>query len=646
MTGEGAVAARPPSGFVRFGHLLLVVLVLAALAWAADLYRAFGFVFMNEQYYAGILALGLPALYLLVPASAAQAEQARIPPWYDLVIAAVMAATCVFIMFRYPAIIYNFQGADPSTIVAALLLLVGIIEGLRRTAGVFLSGLLLVFLVYSFFGYMLPGSLQGQHVTFERLVPYLTLDANGIFGVPMQVSTTVIVAFMFFGFLLEPAGGGKFFTDVSMSLMGRYRGGSSKIAIIASSMFGSISGSAVSNVVATGSVTIPLMQRGGYRGSSAAAIEAVASTGGQLMPPLMGVAAFLMAEFIQVDYTSIVFAAIIPSVLYFAALFCVVDQQAARDRIAGIDPSIIPSGRVTLRRGFLYFVPFLCIIVGLFHFNLRPETAALYAALSVLPIGFFVGYGGSRLTLASLHRAIVSTGRASLEMLMIGGAAGIIMGVLNITGLGFGLTLELVRFAGGMLLPLLVLSALLCILLGMGMPTTGVYILLATLVAPSIVELGVSPMAAHLFVLYYGMMSMITPPVAIAAFAAATLAKAPLMETGFKAVQYGWSAFLIPFLFIFSPGLIMEGHPVDIVFTLCTALVGVWCVSGAITAFLTQPLSPVMRAVYLVVGLALLLPVDIFAGAHIVNGVAAVALGGLLVVTRLGRFGVAVDETK
>lgn len=644
--GSEVATSSEATVLVKFAHLLLIVLVLAALAWAADLYRAVGMLFMNEQYYAGILALGLPALFLLVPANGHQASARRSPPWYDVVIAVVMALTSIFIMVRYEAIIYNFQGAEVSTIAAALLLLLGILEGLRRTAGTFLFALLLVFVLYAFFGYLLPGSLQGQRVTFERLVPYLTLDANGIFGVPMQVATTVIVAFMFFGFVLEPAGGGKFFTDLAMSMMGRYRGGSSKIAVLASSLFGSISGSAVSNVVATGSVTIPLMRRGGYSASSAAAIEAVASTGGQLMPPLMGVAAFLMAEFIQVDYTSIVYAAIIPSVLYFAALFCVVDQQAARDKISGIDKALIPSGSKTLRRGFLNFIPFLFIIVGLFHFNLKPETAALYAALTVIPIGYFFGYGGARLSLKALYTATLSTGRASLEMLMIGGAAGIIMGVLNITGLGFGLTLELVRIAGGMLFPLLLLSALLCIILGMGMPTTGVYILLATLVAPSIVQLGVSPMAAHMFVLYYGMMSMITPPVAIAAFAAATLAKAPLMETAFKAVQFGWSAFLIPFLFVFSPGLIMEGDWVDIAFTFVTALVGVWCVSGAITGYLTRPVTRFMRPIYLLVGLALLLPVDIFSGAHIVNAVAAVGLVALLAAARFADPAVAVEQAK
>jgi len=634
-TTAGAITVEPVARAMQHvANALLFVMVLAALAWAGDLFRTFGLIFLNEQYYAGMLALGMPALFLMVPASRRRFRRNHVP-WYDIAIAIVLAATNVYIVIAYPAIIYNFQGATPATIVAASILLLGFIEGLRRTAGTFLFVLLLVFLGFALFGHFLPGGLQTQKVSLDRLIPYVTLDANGIFGVPMQVSTTVIIAFMFFGLLLEPAGGGRFFTDVAMSLMGRYRGGSSKIAVIASSLFGSISGSAVSNVVATGSVTIPLMKRGGYPPASAGAIEAVASTGGQLMPPLMGVAAFLMAELIQVNYSDIVIAAIIPSLLYFAALFFVVDLQAARDNIQGIERSLIPNGFDTLKRGFLYLTPFLVIILGLFRFRLQPETAALYAAISVLPIGFLVGYRGDRLTWKKLLSAVLTTGKASLEMLMIGGAAGAIMGVLNITGLGFGLTLELVGLAGGMLIPLLLLAAILCIILGMGMPTTGVYILLATLVAPAIVELGVSPMASHLFVFYYGMMSMITPPVAIAAFAAATVANAPMLATGWKAVQFGWSAYLIPFLFVFSPALVMQGTWTEIVLTVLTALVGVWCVSGAIIGYLGGRLSLAMRVIYVVVGLALLLPVDTFPHAEWINVLGAVLLTTLLTVTRV-----------
>ena len=264
------------------------------------------------------------------------------------------------------------------------------------------------------------------------------------------------------------------------------------------------------------------MKKGGYPTHSAAAIEAVASTGGQLMPPMMGVAAFVMAELLQIGYAEVVIAALIPAILYYAALFIQVDLQAARDGILPIEKSLIPRLLPVVGRGGIFLTPFVVIVLCLFRWTLQPETAALYAALTLLPIGFLLGYGGDRLSLDSLVASFVKTGKAGLELLMIGGAAGAIIGVLNISALGFALTSELVGIAGGSLVVLLILAAFVCILLGMGMPTLGVYILLATLVAPAIIELGVPDLSAHLFVMYFGMMSMITPPVAIAAFAAAT----------------------------------------------------------------------------------------------------------------------------
>lgn len=633
MDADHATGGCTEPWLVKYvGKSLLLLLTLGSLAWAADAYRALGLIFLNEQFYSGMLALGMPALFLMVPASGRRIRHHV--PWYDVLIAVLMAGTCIYITVHFQAIMYNTGIADTGTIVAATILLCGVAEGLRRTAGTVLFLFLLAFLLFGLVGHYIPGPLQGDNVSLERLIPYVTLDPNGIFGVPIQVSTTVVIAFIFFGFLLEPAGGGRFFTDASTSLMGRYRGGSSKIAVVASSLFGSISGSAVSNVIATGTITIPMMRKGGYDKSSAAAIEAVASTGGQLMPPMMGVAAFLMAELLQVNYSEVVIAAILPGILYYLALFFVVDLQAVRDRISPIDQKLIPSLWPTLKAGGLYLLPFVVIVLGLFQWNWQPETAAFYAALTIMPIAFFIGYRGTKLTFATLMDALFSTGRASLELLMIGCAAGAIMGVLNISGLGFGLTLGLVDLARGNLMLLLVLSALLCIVLGMGLPTTAVYILLATLVAPSLVELGVPIMAAHMFVFYYGMMSMITPPVAIAAFAAATIAEAPMMKTGWRAVQFGWVAYLIPFLFVFSPSLIMQGSPLTIALTFITACIGVWIISGVLVGYLDRRLSWTQRGLYLVAGICLLLPVDMIAHAIWLNVAGGVGMAAILVFNR------------
>ncbi len=634
---EVEAEAAAPTGDILVkwaGGGLCALLTLGALLWAADLYRAVGLIFMNEQFYAAMLAIGLAALYLCVPARKG-APRTHVP-LYDLIFAAVSAAAALYVTVEYPTILDNFADNPPDAVAAAAVLLAAIVEGLRRTAGPILFAFLMFFLVFALVGHLIPGRLQGESVPVDRLAIYVVLDANGMFGFPMKVSTTIVLAFMFFGFLLEPAGGARFFTDISAGLMGRFRGGSSKIAIVGSSLFGSISGSAVSNVVSTGVITIPLMKRGGYPTHSAAAIEAVASTGGQLMPPMMGVAAFVMAELLQIGYAEVVLAALIPAILYYAALFIQVDLQAARDGILPIDRSMIPRLLPVAGRGGIFMTPFVVIVLCLFRWSLQPETAALYAALTLLPIGFLLGYGGDRLSFHSLVASFVKTGKAGLELLMIGGAAGAIIGVLNISALGFALTSELVGIAGGSLLILLVLAAIVCIVLGMGMPTLGVYILLATLVAPAIIELGVPDLSAHLFVMYFGMMSMITPPVAIAAFAAATLAGAPMMKTGWQAVKYGWSAYLIPFVFIMSPALIMQGGALEVALSFTTALFGVLLVSVAVTGFLFTPIAPAFRIVHAAAGLALIVPIYAFAQAPWLN-LAGGGLGAALIAADVVR---------
>lgn len=609
MTPIPAAKSSGHSGMPRpilLGRILCLLLTVGSLAWAADLYRSLGLGIMNEQFYAGMLVIIMPAVFICLPRKG-QSDQS-IMPWYDVIAAAICCLSAVYVAVEYPTILDNFAENPPEAVVAGAILLVGVAEGLRRSAGNILFAFLLFFILFALFGQFIPGRLQGEEVSLERLAIYLSLDSNGMFGFALKVTLTVVVVFVFFGLLLEPAGGAGFFTDISSALMGRYRGGSSKIAIVASSLFGSISGSAVSNVMSTGVITIPLMRKGGYPAHSAAAIEAVASTGGQLMPPMMGVAAFVMADMLQVEYIEIVLAALIPAILYYATLFIQVDLLAARDGIKSLPASMIGAVWPILRAGGLFVIPFVVVVVCLFVFSLQAETSALFAAISILPIGILVGYKDEKLTSRKIVDVFIRTGRAGIEIIMIGGAAGIIIGVLNLSGLGFALTLELVNIGDGNLAVLLLLAAVICIILGMGMPTIAVYILLATLVAPAIIELGVPAMAAHLFVFYYGLMSMITPPVAIAAFSAASLAGAPMMKTGWSSVKFGWSAYLVPFLFVMSPNLIMQGEPLAIIISFVTALLGVWSISVGIMGYFMKPVGKIWRTVCGVIGLALLLP--------------------------------------
>lgn len=593
----------------RLGLALCGLISLASLGWALDVYRELGMSFMNEQFFAMVMAIALPAVLLMYRADRSDLLQAA--PIYDWLLALVGFANGVYVAIYYPDILDRLYTSPVDAVIAGSVFVGLIAEGLRRTAGKVLFLFLMFILLFGFFSHYLPFNFRGEEISYARYVVFLGLDSNGLLGLALKVSTTMITAFLLFGFVLEKAGGAEFFTDFSKSVVGAKRGGSAKIAIVASSLFGSISGSAVSNVVSTGVVTIPLMRRSGYSNEDSAGVEAVASTGGQLMPPMMGIAAFLMAEILQRPYSEIVIAAIIPALLYYIALFTHVDLLAVRDRIKPLQASQIGKLGPIFSKGWLFFIPFVVIIMGLFTFNLQPETAAVYGSVSLLPIGLFLGYGTIKLSLRDALPILVRAGQAALEIMMISAAAGIIIGVLNISGLGFALTLELVYMLDGNLLILLLVVASMSIVLGMGMPTVGVYLLLATLLAPSIVESGIPALAAHLFVFYFGIMSLITPPVAIAAFTAATLARADAFKTVWAAVRFGWVAYLIPFLVVASPVMIMDGTWPHIAASFVTAVAGVWFVTATIVGVWRGPMNVMIRSAFLVGGLLLIVPTDL-----------------------------------
>jgi TRAP transporter 4TM/12TM fusion protein len=384
--------------------------------------------------------------------------------------------------------------------------------------------------------------------------------------------------------------------------------------VLGSCLFGSISGSAVANVVATGVVTIPLMKKAGYPAHKAGAIEAVASTGGQLMPPVMGAAAFLVAEFLETSYAAVALAALVPGLLYYLALFIQADLEAAKEKIPPVDPESIPKARPVLRKGWFFPPAFIVLLFCLFYLNYQPEKAVLLAIAALIIPAVIIGFNGKRFGPRDLLASILETGHSSVELILITGAAGIVIGVLGISGIGYQLTLGLVQIGQGNLFLLLMLSAVVCIILGMGLPTVGVYVLLASLVAPSLIEVGVSPMAAHMYVMYFGMMSMITPPVAIAAFAAASLAQADAMRTGFAATRFGWTAFIVPILFVYSPTLLLIGDPVSVGWAFITALFGVWLISIAAVGYFMRSLPATTRILLGFAGLASLIPASAFGG--------------------------------
>jgi TRAP transporter, 4TM/12TM fusion protein len=601
---------------------LAAAITLAAMAWSLDVPRMMGVSYYPQQFLAVILALTLPLTFMLYrPNRERRLDEAL--PWHDIACAILSLGACAYIAINYASVV-NFVFTRPvEAWLPGVILLILLLEGLRRSTGWVLVVIMVVFLLYAMFGNVIPGRLAGRPQDWQKLAGYMAYDVNGIFGLSLSVGATIVVAFIFFGALLQTTGGAKFFTDAALLSMGRYRGGSMKIAVAASGLFGSISGSAVANVVATGVVTIPMIKRDKYPAHKAGAIEAVASTGGQLMPPVMGAAAFLMAEFLQVPYSDVALAALVPALLYYGALFIQADLEAAKLGIKSAPEDQIPSGR-TIVGGLHFLIAFGLLIYALFSMNWLPERAAFLACASVVATAAVFGYDGMRASLRQLLMTVVDTGEAVVEIVVISAAAGIVIGVMNITGLSFNLTYALVQLGGGSAIVLLLMSAVVCIILGMGLPTLAVYVLLASLVAPALVEVGLHPMAAHLFVLYFGMMSMITPPIALASFAAASIAKADPIKTGIASCKFGWIAFVIPFMFAYSPSLLLIGDTGEVTWAVITATFGMWLVSAALAGYFANRLSMQMRIIFAVAGLLALIPAGAFPGAIYTDAVGLV----------------------
>ena len=614
----------------RIKPILGTILTVVALAMAGDVPFHFGVAIFDQQALGIVLGLGLAIVFITIPARRGAGSDRKVPI-VDVILAVLGTAMGIFFAIRYPVLSNEYYFHQTETFLIGIVLIPLVIEALRRTAGLGLVVILVVFLLYGLGADLVPGQLQGRAQGFPQLTSYLGVDYNAMFGLPLVIITGVVVLFIFLGQLLLRSGGSEWFTDLAIGLTGRSRGGSAKIAVIASGMFGSISGSAVSNVASTGVLTIPLMRRGGYSATAAGAFEAVASTGGQIMPPIMGAAAFLMAERLAIGYSEVIIAALLPALLYYFAVFIQADIEAARRNIPPIPREQVRPILQVLREGWFFVLPFAVLIISLFWLNRRPETAALWAAGSLIVVSVVFGYKGKRLTVRDVLQSLSGTGAVAVDIIVVGAMAGLIIGIIEITGLSFGLTFLLVQVGKGSLLLLLLLTALVSIVLGMGMPTTAIYLIVATLAAPPLRELGIDPIAADMFVLYYGLLSMITPPVAIAAFTAANLAEARPMQTALLACRYGWPAFIMPFLFVLSPSLLLQGSALEVVQAVVTAVTGVWLASAGFGGYFRGRLDIAGRITLSVAGLALLVPANAFDGAIWleIGGIALAILGVL-----------------
>jgi len=581
--------------------LFAFMITFTAVFWSSGAPLWFDWRVYPEQILLVALAFALAVAFLTRPGSLHS---------LSIILAILSLLFGSWLAIRFPVLSENVFYHPTEALVVSLLGIVLILEAVRRTMGWSLIVILGLVCLYALFSSNFSGPLQSRSISPDRLLKFLVLDSASLAGAALTIAVAV-VPFLILAQLLLATGGAKFFSDFSLAIAGRKRGGAGKIAILGSAFFGSVSGSAVSNVASTGAITIPMMKDGGYQKETAGAIEAAASTGGQLMPPIMGAAAFLLAENLQANYIDVMKAALIPSILYYISLFMFADLEAGRRQIDRVPEHMIPNLSAVIKRGWFVFIPFALILIALFNFNLRPETAALVAVLSFIIISLFLRYDGSKLETSLFLKSFISAGKAAVEIILICAIAGMIIGLVARSGLSFGLGFFLVQLGKSSLLLLLIVTAVVCIVMGMGLPTVGVYLLLASLAAPPLVELGLNPMAAHLFVLYFGMLSMLTPPVAIAAFVAANLAKADAMRTALEAVRIGWPAYLIPFIFVATPELLLNGSLPMIVIVLVKSLIGVAIITSGIVGFWKVELNSFERLLLMISGIIVLLPLSL-----------------------------------
>jgi TRAP transporter 4TM/12TM fusion protein len=595
----GASRFRTLGGGARaIERAVLGALALAGIGWALGLQRTLSAAIFKEQYLGLFLGLALAAVFVTTPAYRG-APATRIP-WYDWLLAAAGLAVGLYVAVRYPTLAYSLGVITPDKVVLGAAAILLVLEATRRLCGWALVWVALACLAYAKFAALLPELLTAKSASWGRLAVYLYLDANGLFGVALTVAAGIVVAFVLFGQMLAAVGGDRFLTDLALLAMGRYRGGSAKVAVVSSTLFGTVSGSAVSNVAVDGALTIPMMKRAGYPPHLAAAIEAVASNGGQIVPPVMGAAAFLIAEYLDLSYGEVALAAAIPAGLYYLALFTQVDLEAAKRGLAGLSPSELPRLGAVLRTGGIFAIPLGVLIYTLMFAGWEAGQAGLAAAGAALAVGFLGR--ATRPSLGGVAAAVVETGRTMLDLTAITALAGLVIGALQLSGFTARLPLILVGLAGEHVVGLLVLTAIVCIVLGMSLPTTVVYVTLAVLVGPGLAQLGIHPLAAHLFLFYFGMLSLITPPDCLATYTAAAIARADFWKTGWAGMRLGIVAYVVPFAFVLQPALLGLAPAVDVVVATLAAAASVYVLAVGCVGYLTRPLSRMRRAAFVLTG--------------------------------------------
>ncbi len=552
------------------------------------------------------LTLILALVFLIFPLRrGGEMEKAS---WLDWILIFLSLSSGLYIILFYQQIVLRAGMPNTADIVFGAIMILLILEACRRATGWVLVIIAGVMLLYNFLGPWIPGLLGHKGYSVSRVVSQMYLTTEGIFGVPLGVSASYIFLFIFLTSMLEKIGMGDFLLKLAMAVMGKYTGGPAKTAVMASGFMGSLSGSAVANVVGTGTFTIPLMKRNGYAAHFAGAVEACASSGGQLMPPIMGAAAFIIAEFLGIPYLSVVAAAIIPAALYYLGVLFGVHFEACRLGLKGLPREQLPNTWKVLKEGGHFLIPIVVLIIFLAVLRYTPVRAGFYAVLTAVAISFF--RKETRLNLERFLEAVLAAARNTITVALACAAAGLVIGTINLTGTGLKISSFIISISGGNVMLALFLTAIVALIMGMGLPTTAAYIVVGTMAAPALVQMGLLPLSAHLFVFYFAIISAITPPVALAAYAAAGIAKDDPMKIGFTAVKLGLGAFIVPFLFSLNPALIARGDLWHISLSTFTALCGITALAASSIGYFAKPASKLER-VLLLAGALLMLKVGL-----------------------------------
>ncbi|MDI9391936.1 MAG: TRAP transporter permease [Synergistota bacterium] len=581
----------------------MVLLVAVSLSVFHFYTSGFGLLLAIKQR-AVHLALVLFMVYMLYPISGKARKDAV--PWYDYLLGGVAAYVVLYHVIYFNDIVMRAGLPTTMDITVGFLGILLLLEATRRVSNPILPGIAIFFLFYCYFGRQFPAMFAHRGFSIPRIINHMYMGTEGVFGIPLGVSSTFVFMFILFGSFLEQTGMGRFIIDLSMALAGGSTGGPAKVAVLSSGLMGSISGSSVANVCTTGMFTIPLMKSVGYKPYFAGAVEAVASTGGQIMPPVMGAAAFIMAEFLGVPYIHVAVAAIVPALLYYFAVLVQVHLEATRLGLKGLPREKLPKAMPLLKKKGHLLIPLAAIIYFLLS-GYTPLKAAYYGILATLIVSFL--NKETRVTFPKLIEALDSGARGALGVACACGTVGIIVGTATLTGLGLRIASAIITLSGGILIVSLLLTMVACILLGAGLPTTANFIVTSTMAAPALLQLGVAPMAAYMFVLYFGIAADLSPPVALAAYAGAGIAGDDPMKTGGAAIRLALAGFLVPYIYVFNPMLVLVGfEPIPFIISIGTALLGVFLLGMGSIGFYKTKMPMWLRAISLAGALGLLIP--------------------------------------